>query len=51
VKRALIDVLREEDGVNLRQILDRLSEKTDPEARALYERIIRNPELRDLIAH
>ena len=49
VKQALIDVLREGEGVKLRVLLKALRDSND--ATGLYERLIQHPALRDLIPH
>jgi len=49
VKRAIIEALRENDGAKLRTLLRPL--RNDPNANELYERIVRNPALRDLVPH
>jgi hypothetical protein len=51
VRQVLIDALRENDGAKLRSLLNRLRDNPDPDAREVYERLIRNPALSDLIPH
>jgi hypothetical protein len=51
VKQAIIDVLREGDGGNLRALLKVLRNHEDTGVRALYEKFIRHPDLHDLVPH
>ena len=51
VRAALIAVLREDNGAALRDLLNRVIKRDDPESRRLYERLIAVPELHDLIPH
>jgi hypothetical protein len=49
VKEAITYELRQNNGELLRWLLDTL--RDHPECRALYERLIVNSELRDLVPH
>jgi hypothetical protein len=51
IKRAIIEELRDNDGSRLRALLRVLRDSSDPDAKGLYERLIRNPALRDLVPH
>jgi hypothetical protein len=51
VNRAIIEALRENDGAKLRTLLRALRNSDDPNANELYERIVRDPALRDLVPH
>lgn len=51
VKQIITDELRENNGELLRWLLDNLRDHPDPECRTLYERLLVNPELRNLIPH
>ena len=51
VRAALIAVLREDNGAVLRDLMDRIGPRIDPDSRRLYERLITIPELHDLILH
>jgi hypothetical protein len=49
IKRAIIEELRDNDGSRLRALLRVLRDSSNPDAKGLYERLIRNPALRDLV--
>ena len=51
LRAALIAVLREDNGAALRDLMDRIGPRTDPDSRRLYARLIAIPELHDLIPH
>jgi hypothetical protein len=51
LREAIIEELREADGKMLRRLLKSLRENDDPDARELYERLIKHPALRDLVPH
>jgi hypothetical protein len=51
VRRALINVFRQGDGAELRASLKVLRADDHPVARGLYEKLVYDPALRDLVPH
>jgi hypothetical protein len=51
VRQALIDALREGNGAELRALLKVLCDNDAPVARALYQKLIHDPALHDLVPH
>ena len=49
--RLWVDVLRKGDVAELRNLLRALRENPDSNAKALYNRLVQHPALRDLVAH
>jgi len=51
IRQALIDVLRKSDGAQLRSLLKALRGNPHSAAKALYEKLVQHPALRDLAPH
>jgi hypothetical protein len=49
LEQALINVLRDGDGAELRNLLRALRENPAPNAKALYEKLVQHPAFRDLV--
>jgi hypothetical protein len=48
-RQALVAVLRKADGAELRNLLRGLRANPDSNAKALYEKLVEHPALRDLV--